>query len=145
MLTIYRCLLILRPPFTATDPMKVYTIILRGFDQLEFPRHISRWDLFIYPQIRFNLYLYTQSLETHWTSWRDFVRIILQRGWDIKRVESWISKSTSGSRLNYLMIDRTISTKCSFAGFWLEWPDGQGPPAPNPSSHSQPDRCLKLW
>ena len=61
----YRCLLILRPPFTATDPMKVYTIILRGFDQLEFPRHISRWDLFIYPQIRFNLYLYTQSLETH--------------------------------------------------------------------------------
>jgi hypothetical protein len=31
-----------RPPFTATDPMKVYNIILRGFDQLDFPRHVSR-------------------------------------------------------------------------------------------------------
>ena len=31
--------------------MKVYTIILKGFDQLEFPRHISRWDLRIYPRI----------------------------------------------------------------------------------------------
>ena len=33
-----------RPPFTATDPMKVYNIILRGFDQLDFPRHLSRWN-----------------------------------------------------------------------------------------------------
>jgi len=30
------------PPFTASDPMKVYNIILRGFDQLDFPRHITR-------------------------------------------------------------------------------------------------------
>jgi len=30
------------PPFTASDPMKVYNIILRGFDQIEFPRHITR-------------------------------------------------------------------------------------------------------
>ena len=37
--------------------MKVYTIILKGFDQLEFPRHISRWDLRIYYQIISNLHL----------------------------------------------------------------------------------------
>jgi cGMP-dependent protein kinase len=30
------------PPFTASDPMKVYNIILRGFDQIEPPRHINR-------------------------------------------------------------------------------------------------------
>jgi len=30
------------PPFTASDPMKVYNIILRGFDQMDFPRHITR-------------------------------------------------------------------------------------------------------
>lgn len=30
------------PPFTASDPMKVYNIILRGFDQIDFPRHITR-------------------------------------------------------------------------------------------------------
>jgi len=35
-------LYLFRPPFTATDPMKVYNIILRGFDQLDFPRHVSR-------------------------------------------------------------------------------------------------------
>ena len=32
-----------RPPFTASDPMKVYNIILRGFDQIDVPRHVSRW------------------------------------------------------------------------------------------------------
>jgi len=30
------------PPFSASDPMKVYNIILRGFDQIDVPRHISR-------------------------------------------------------------------------------------------------------
>jgi len=30
------------PPFTASDPMKVYNIILKGFDQIDFPRHITR-------------------------------------------------------------------------------------------------------
>jgi len=30
------------PPFTASDPMKVYNIILRGFDQIDVPRHVSR-------------------------------------------------------------------------------------------------------
>ena len=32
-----------------------------------------------------------------------------------------------------------------FTGFWLEWPHGQVPRAPNSSGHSQPDRCFKLW
>ena len=27
--------------------MKVYNIILRGFDQLDFPRHINRWNLIV--------------------------------------------------------------------------------------------------
>lgn len=31
-----------RPPFTASDPMKVYNIILRGFDQIDVPRHVNR-------------------------------------------------------------------------------------------------------
>lgn len=30
------------PPFTASDPMKVYNIILRGFDQIDVPRHVNR-------------------------------------------------------------------------------------------------------
>ncbi|KAB7506855.1 cGMP-dependent protein kinase, isozyme 1, partial [Armadillidium nasatum] len=30
------------PPFTASDPMKTYNIILRGIDQIEFPAHITR-------------------------------------------------------------------------------------------------------
>ena len=30
------------PPFTASDPMKIYNIILRGIEQLDFPRHVSK-------------------------------------------------------------------------------------------------------
>jgi len=30
------------PPFTASDPMKIYNIILRGIDQLDFPRHVTK-------------------------------------------------------------------------------------------------------
>jgi cGMP-dependent protein kinase len=30
------------PPFTATDPMKTYNIILKGIDAIEFPRHVTR-------------------------------------------------------------------------------------------------------
>jgi len=30
------------PPFTASDPMKTYNIILRGFDQIDVPRHVNR-------------------------------------------------------------------------------------------------------
>jgi len=30
------------PPFTASDPMKVYNIILRGFDQITVPRNVNR-------------------------------------------------------------------------------------------------------
>ncbi|KAL1117554.1 hypothetical protein AAG570_003869 [Ranatra chinensis] len=30
------------PPFTATDPMKTYTLILKGVDSVVFPRHVSR-------------------------------------------------------------------------------------------------------
>jgi hypothetical protein len=36
-----------RPPFTASDPMKVYNIILRGFDFVEIPRHVNRYAIFI--------------------------------------------------------------------------------------------------
>ena len=38
------CALVLgyRPPFTAADPMKTYNIILKGIDQVEFPRIVSR-------------------------------------------------------------------------------------------------------
>lgn len=31
-----------RPPFTASDPMRTYNIILRGIDALEFPKKVSR-------------------------------------------------------------------------------------------------------
>ena len=31
-----------RPPFTSQDPMKTYNIILKGIDQIEFPRIVSR-------------------------------------------------------------------------------------------------------
>lgn len=31
-----------RPPFTSPDPMKTYNIILKGIDQIEFPRIVSR-------------------------------------------------------------------------------------------------------
>ena len=31
-----------RPPFTASDPMKIYNIILRGIEQIEFPRHVTK-------------------------------------------------------------------------------------------------------
>lgn len=30
------------PPFTAHDPMKIYNLILKGIDSIEFPRHITR-------------------------------------------------------------------------------------------------------
>lgn len=30
------------PPFTATDPMKTYNIILKGIDMIAFPKHMSR-------------------------------------------------------------------------------------------------------
>ncbi|XP_044737413.1 cGMP-dependent protein kinase, isozyme 1-like [Chrysoperla carnea] len=30
------------PPFTASDPMKTYNIILKGIDMIDFPRHITR-------------------------------------------------------------------------------------------------------
>ena len=30
------------PPFTASDPMKIYNIILRGIDQIHFPRHVTK-------------------------------------------------------------------------------------------------------
>ncbi|XP_011181149.2 cGMP-dependent protein kinase, isozyme 1 [Zeugodacus cucurbitae] len=30
------------PPFTATDPMKTYNIILKGIDMIDFPKHMSR-------------------------------------------------------------------------------------------------------
>merc|ERR1712083_1149216 len=33
------------PPFTASDPMKVYNIILRGIEHIDFPRHIRRTEL----------------------------------------------------------------------------------------------------
>ena len=33
---------IFRPPFTASDPMKIYNIILRGIEQIEFPRHVTK-------------------------------------------------------------------------------------------------------
>ena len=36
-----------RPPFTATDPMKIYNIILRGIEQIEFPRHVTKTALAI--------------------------------------------------------------------------------------------------
>lgn len=32
----------LRPPFTASDPMKTYNIILKGIDMVNFPKHMSR-------------------------------------------------------------------------------------------------------
>lgn len=35
-------LFISRPPFTASDPMKTYNIILKGIDMVDFPRHMSR-------------------------------------------------------------------------------------------------------
>lgn len=31
-----------RPPFVGHDPMKTYNIILKGIDQIDFPRTISR-------------------------------------------------------------------------------------------------------
>ena len=34
--------LLCRPPFTASDPMKTYNIILKGIDAIDFPRKISR-------------------------------------------------------------------------------------------------------
>ena len=34
--------MIFRPPFTASDPMKIYNIILRGIEQIEFPRHVTK-------------------------------------------------------------------------------------------------------
>lgn len=30
------------PPFTGTDPMKTYNIILKGIDMVDFPKHMSR-------------------------------------------------------------------------------------------------------
>ena len=30
------------PPFTGSDPMKTYNIILKGMDMIEFPRKITR-------------------------------------------------------------------------------------------------------
>lgn len=30
------------PPFTGTDPMRTYNIILKGIDAIEFPRNITR-------------------------------------------------------------------------------------------------------
>eukprot|EP00095_Tigriopus_kingsejongensis_P001110 maker-scaffold622_size123092-snap-gene-0.20 protein:Tk01110 transcript:maker-scaffold622_size123092-snap-gene-0.20-mRNA-1 annotation:"cgmp-dependent protein" len=35
------------PPFTASDPMKIYNIILRGIEQLDFPRHVTKTALTI--------------------------------------------------------------------------------------------------
>ena len=36
------CYLILgTPPFTGTDPMKTYNIILKGIDAIDFPRNIT--------------------------------------------------------------------------------------------------------
>ena len=29
------------PPFTGTDPMKTYNIILKGIDAIDFPRNIT--------------------------------------------------------------------------------------------------------
>ena len=37
-----KCSIIFRPPFTASDPMKIYNIILRGIEQIEFPRHVTK-------------------------------------------------------------------------------------------------------
>lgn len=31
-----------RPPFSGSDPMKIYNMILKGIDMVEFPRHVSR-------------------------------------------------------------------------------------------------------
>ncbi|XP_033149443.1 cGMP-dependent protein kinase, isozyme 1 [Drosophila busckii] len=31
------------PPFSASDPMQTYNIILKGIDMISFPKHISRW------------------------------------------------------------------------------------------------------
>lgn len=30
------------PPFTASDPLKTYNLILKGIDAIEYPRHVSR-------------------------------------------------------------------------------------------------------
>ncbi len=32
------------PPFTGTDPMKTYNIILKGIDAIDFPRNITRYN-----------------------------------------------------------------------------------------------------
>ncbi|XP_026844637.1 cGMP-dependent protein kinase, isozyme 1 [Drosophila persimilis] len=31
------------PPFSASDPMQTYNLILKGIDMIDFPKHISRW------------------------------------------------------------------------------------------------------
>ena len=36
------CFLLLSPPFTGSDPMKTYNIILKGIDMIEFPRKVLK-------------------------------------------------------------------------------------------------------
>lgn len=31
-----------RPPFSGSDPMKIYNMILKGIDLVDFPRHVTR-------------------------------------------------------------------------------------------------------
>ena len=34
--------MLLSPPFTGSDPMKTYNIILKGIDMIEFPRKVLK-------------------------------------------------------------------------------------------------------
>ena len=46
------------PPFTGTDPMKTYNIILKGIDAIDFPRNITaRAKELIKKLCRYDLYL----------------------------------------------------------------------------------------
>ena len=38
----YKYNLYYRPPFTGSDPMKTYNIILKGIDMVDFPKHMTR-------------------------------------------------------------------------------------------------------
>ena len=114
--------------------MKVYNIILRGFDQIDFPRHITR-----NAQIIMKRFCRDNPVE----------RLGYQKDGvlDIKK-HKWFqvcSEEKVWCTMFWVLIKNILSCIFCVSGFWLVWTGGEESPTTNYSISTELYRYYKLW